>query len=56
MVFEKGRGRKKKKELRWEEEDIEEVKEKLKYLEYNLQKWRDGETYKGKAKEDNDSG
>lgn len=37
LVFEKGRGRMKKKTWRWGEEDIEEVK-KMKYLGYILQK------------------
>jgi len=36
MVFEKARGRRKKREWKWEEEDIE-VKE-IKYLRYILQK------------------
>jgi len=37
LVFEDGRGRKKKREWRWGEENIEEVKE-IKYLGYILQK------------------
>lgn len=37
MVFEKGRGRKKKREWRWGEESIEEVKE-IKYLGYMTRK------------------
>lgn len=37
LVFEDGRGRKKKREWRWGEENIEEVK-KIKYLGYILQK------------------
>lgn len=37
MVFEKGRGRMKKREWKWGNEDIEEVRE-IKYLRYILQK------------------
>lgn len=37
MVFEKGRGRTKKREWKWRKEEIEEVKE-IKYLGYTLQK------------------
>lgn len=37
MVFEKGRGRKKKREWKWGEEYIEEDKE-IKYLGYMMQK------------------
>lgn len=37
LVFEDGRGRKKKREWKWGEEDIEEVKE-IKYLGYVMQK------------------
>lgn len=37
LVFEDGRGRKKKREWKWEEEDIEEVRE-IKYLGYMMQK------------------
>lgn len=37
IVFENGKGRKKKREWKWEEEDIEEIKE-IKYLGYILQK------------------
>jgi len=37
MMFEKGKGRGKRREWRWGKEEIEEVKE-IKYLEYILQK------------------
>lgn len=48
LVFENGKERKKKREWRWREEDIEEVKE-FKYLGYVLEEWRNRETDNEKA-------
>lgn len=47
MVFEKGRGRTKRREWKWGEEEIEEVKE-MNYLGYIIKERWNGETHNRK--------